>query len=163
MFKAPLLQNQVNFRKHNSIYFIYYIVFTYQKMTVFVCNCQMNLVFLPNSLSCFLEFSNFISAQRHIQRRIQRHIQWKVEYLRWSFLQKQSTVEKLGFRKGKYLLSIFKSYNFSIFVLPLVLKRDITTVKHLNSGHLQVLKTFSVIERCRLLGGNLKMIVTFVT
>ena len=34
-------------------------------------------------------------------------------------------------------------------------------MKSLNSGHLQVLKHFSVIERCPLLGGNLKKIVTF--
>ena len=37
------------------------------------------------------------------------------------------------------------------------------TVKPLNSGHLQVLKNLSVIERCPLLGGNLKNIVTFGT
>ena len=35
------------------------------------------------------------------------------------------------------------------------------TVKPLNSGHLWVLKNVSVIERCLLLGGNLKKIVTF--
>ena len=34
------------------------------------------------------------------------------------------------------------------------------TVKSLNSGHLWVLKNLSVIERCPLLGGNLKKIVT---
>ena len=33
----------------------------------------------------------------------------------------------------------------------------------LNSGHLRVLKNVSVIERCPLLGGNLKEIVTFGT
>ena len=37
------------------------------------------------------------------------------------------------------------------------------TVKPLNSGHLQVLKNMSFIERCPLLGGNLKKIVTFGT
>ena len=37
------------------------------------------------------------------------------------------------------------------------------TVKPLNSGHLQVFKNLSVIERCGLLGGNLKKIVTFRT
>ena len=37
------------------------------------------------------------------------------------------------------------------------------TVKPLNSGHLQVLKNLSVIEKCPLLGGNLKKIVTFGT
>ena len=37
------------------------------------------------------------------------------------------------------------------------------TVKPLNSGHLWVLKNVSVIERCLLLGGNLKKIVTFGT
>ena len=37
------------------------------------------------------------------------------------------------------------------------------TVKPLNSGHLQVLKHLSVIERCPVLGGNLKKIFTFVT
>ena len=36
-------------------------------------------------------------------------------------------------------------------------------VKPLNSGHLQVLKNLSVIERCQLLGVNLKKIVTFGT
>ena len=35
------------------------------------------------------------------------------------------------------------------------------TVKPLNSGHVQVLKNLSVIERCPLLGGNLQKIVTF--
>ena len=38
-----------------------------------------------------------------------------------------------------------------------------TTVKPLNSRHLRVLKNLSVIERCQLLGGNLKKIVTFGT
>ena len=37
------------------------------------------------------------------------------------------------------------------------------TVKPLNSGYLQVLKNLSVIERCPLLGGNFKKIVTFGT
>ena len=37
------------------------------------------------------------------------------------------------------------------------------TVKPLNSGHLRVLKNLSVIERCRLLEGNFKKIVTFWT
>ena len=37
------------------------------------------------------------------------------------------------------------------------------TVKPLNSGHLWVIKNLSVTERCPLLGGNLKKIVTFVT
>ena len=37
------------------------------------------------------------------------------------------------------------------------------TVKPLNSGDLQVLKNLSVIERCPLLGGTLKKIVTFGT
>ena len=41
--------------------------------------------------------------------------------------------------------------------------KNITTVKSLNSGHLRVLKNLSVIERCPLLGGNLKKIVTFGT
>ena len=36
-------------------------------------------------------------------------------------------------------------------------------MKPLNSGHVQVLKTLSVIERCPLLGGNLKEAVTFGT
>ena len=36
----------------------------------------------------------------------------------------------------------------------------ICTVKPLNSGHLWVLKNLNVIERCSLLGGNLKKIVT---
>ena len=64
----------MNFRKHyNSIYFIYYIyllynkfiilylfiyiyfLFIYQKMIVFICNFQMNLVFLPKSLHRFLK------------------------------------------------------------------------------------------------------------
>ena len=40
--------------------------------------------------------------------------------------------------------------------------RDIT-VKSLNSGHLRVLKNLSVIERCPLLEGNFKKIVTFGT
>ena len=34
-------------------------------------------------------------------------------------------------------------------------------VKPLNSGQLRVLRILSVIERCPLLGGNLKRIVTF--
>ena len=34
------------------------------------------------------------------------------------------------------------------------------TVKPLNSGHLRVLKSLSVIERCLLLGGNLEKTVT---
>ena len=33
----------------------------------------------------------------------------------------------------------------------------------LNSGHLRVLKSLSVIERCPLLGGNSKKIITFGT
>ena len=37
------------------------------------------------------------------------------------------------------------------------------TVKPLNGRHLRVLKNLSVIERCSLLGGNLKKIVTFGT
>ena len=37
------------------------------------------------------------------------------------------------------------------------------TVKPLNSGRLRVLKNLSVIERCLLLGGNFKKIVTFET
>ena len=37
------------------------------------------------------------------------------------------------------------------------------TVKPMNNGHLHVLKNLSVIERCPLLGGNLKNIVTFGT
>ena len=36
-------------------------------------------------------------------------------------------------------------------------------MKPLNSGHLRVLKNVSVIERCPLLGGNLRKIVTFGT
>ena len=36
-------------------------------------------------------------------------------------------------------------------------------MKPLTSGHLWVLKNFSVIERRLLLGGNLKKILTFVT
>ena len=34
------------------------------------------------------------------------------------------------------------------------------TVKPLNSGHLRILKNLSDIERCPLLGGNFKKIVT---
>ena len=41
--------------------------------------------------------------------------------------------------------------------------KEYDTVKHLNSGHLRVLKNLSVIERCPLLGGYLKRIVTFGT
>ena len=37
------------------------------------------------------------------------------------------------------------------------------TVKPLNSGHLQALKNMSFIERCPLLGGNLRKILTFGT
>ena len=37
------------------------------------------------------------------------------------------------------------------------------TAKPLKNGHLRVLKNLSVIERCQLLGGNLKKIVTFRT
>ena len=36
------------------------------------------------------------------------------------------------------------------------------TMKPLNSGHLRFLKNLSVIERCPLLGGNMKKIVIFV-
>ena len=36
-------------------------------------------------------------------------------------------------------------------------------MKPLNSGHLRILKNLSVIERCPLLGGNLKKIVAFGT
>ena len=36
-------------------------------------------------------------------------------------------------------------------------------MKPLNSGHLRSLKNVSVIERCPLLGGNLKKISTFAT
>ena len=39
----------------------------------------------------------------------------------------------------------------------------ISTVKPLNSGHLRVLKSLSVIKRCLLLGGSLTKIVTFGT
>ena len=39
----------------------------------------------------------------------------------------------------------------------------INTVKHLNSGHLWVLKHLSVIERYPPFGGHLKKIVTFGT
>ena len=39
----------------------------------------------------------------------------------------------------------------------------LNTVKSLNSGHLRVLKKFSVIKRCPLLGGSLRNIVTFGT
>ena len=42
----------------------------------------------------------------------------------------------------------------SIFII-------INTVKPLNSGHYRFLKKLSVIERCPLLGGNFKKIVTF--
>ena len=37
---------------------------------------------------------------------------------------------------------------------------EFNTVKPLNSRHLRVLKNLSVIERCLLLGGNFKKIVT---
>ena len=37
------------------------------------------------------------------------------------------------------------------------------TVKSLNSGHLRVLKSLSVIKRCPLLGGSLTKILTFGT
>ena len=40
---------------------------------------------------------------------------------------------------------------------------DFDTVKPLNSGHLQVLKNLSVIERCPLLGGNFTLTVIFGT
>ena len=39
--------------------------------------------------------------------------------------------------------------------------KKVVTVKRLNSGHLRVSKNLSVIERCPLLGGNLKKIVPF--
>ena len=41
--------------------------------------------------------------------------------------------------------------------------RLLVAVKPLNSGHLLVLKNLSIIDRCPLLGGNLKKIVTFWT
>ena len=47
-----------------------------------------------------------------------------------------------------------------VAVVP-IYKAD--TVKPLNSGHLRVLKNLSVIERCPLLGGNFKKIVTLGT
>ena len=37
------------------------------------------------------------------------------------------------------------------------------TVKPLNSGHLLVIKSLSVIKRCPLLGGSVTAIVTFGT
>ena len=40
---------------------------------------------------------------------------------------------------------------------------SVNTVKPLNKGHLRVLKNLSVIERCPLMGGNFKKIVTFGT
>ena len=36
-------------------------------------------------------------------------------------------------------------------------------MKPLNDGHLRVLKNLSIIDKCPLLGGNLKKIVTFGT
>ena len=41
--------------------------------------------------------------------------------------------------------------------------RLLVAVKPLNSGHLLVLKNLSIIDRCPLLGGNVKKIVTFWT
>ena len=50
-----------------------------------------------------------------------------------------------------------------ITVNILIILAIINTVKPLNSGHLQIFKNMSFIERCPLLGGNLKKIVTFGT
>ena len=48
--------------------------------------------------------------------------------------------------------------------MPTILKcNEENTVKTLNSGQIRVLKNLSVIERCSLLGGNLKRIVLFGT
>ena len=61
------------------------------------------------------------------------------------------------------ITSIFlrqSSTNFTWFIIKCF---DPNTVKPLNSGHLQLLKNSSVIERCPLLGGNLKKIVKFGT
>ena len=44
-----------------------------------------------------------------------------------------------------------------------MIHKKYNTVKPLNSGHLPVLKNLSVVERCLLLRGNLKKIVTFGT
>ena len=51
----------------------------------------------------------------------------------------------------------------SIFCQLIQILRKIDTVKPLNSRHLRILKNLSVIERCPLLRGNLKKIVTFWT
>ena len=52
---------------------------------------------------------------------------------------------------------------FSIYIAESIFKTNKNAVKRLNSGHLGVLKTFSVIKRCPLLGGSLTKIVTFGT
>ena len=64
-------------------------------------------------------------------------------------------------RNGK----LYFLYNTS-YLMPFCIKHSLAknyTVKPRNSGHLRVLKYFSVIERCPLLGGNLTKIVTFAT
>ena len=60
------------------------------------------------------------------------------------------------------------NWSLDIFVSVLLRYRKFVlyskiTVKPLNSGHLRIFKKLSVNERCPLLGGNLKKIVTFGT
>ena len=59
-------------------------------------------------------------------------------------------------------LIIFLTHHFDTINL---LKSDKIhyTVKPLNSGHVQVLKSLSIIERCPLLGGNFEKTLTFRT
>ena len=45
----------------------------------------------------------------------------------------------------------------------IIILSNISTMESLNSGYLRVLKNLTVSERCLLLGGNFKKIVTFGT
>ena len=78
------------------------------------------------------------------------------------------SVWKRGAKEGGH----YSSVNVCILMLLIehlvheVLRKTtrlLVAVKPLNSGHLLVLKNLSIIDRCPLLGGNLKKIVTFWT
>ena len=86
-----------------------------------------------------------------------------------SFLDEIKIFKGLSFGEALRFLKIdvllFKSTSLTSFwfLLLKVQSCKLLTVKPVNSEHLLVLKIFSVIERCRLLGGNFKKIVTFGT
>ena len=55
-----------------------------------------------------------------------------------------------------YIMSIIKNKIYKEYPV-----NSINTAKPLNSGHLRFFKKLSIIERCPLLGGNLKRVLTF--